>query len=295
MKTIRAFLDYLEGELNYSPNTVVSYEKDLAAFADYCKKTVDDASWEQVDSDLVRLWMEDMMDRGNSASSVRRRLSALRSFYKFQLRRGLCEKDPVRGVRAPKKSKPLPHFLREKEMDRLLDDMKWDENNYKDVRARTLLLLFYETGLRVSEVVGLNDEMVDEVNMQLKVTGKRDKQRVVPFGEELLSALNHWRTFRDAKVRRREPGLFLTEDGTRMTHQQVRREVQKRLSAVTTMKKKSPHVLRHTFATTMLNNGAGLESVKKLLGHESLSTTEIYTHTTFEQLKRVYNQSHPRG
>ena len=295
MMTVEAFLDYLRYERNYSERTIGEYGDDLRFFEDYCRRLEGSPRWEDVDADMVRGWMEEMMDRGQKATSVRRRLSALRSFYKFGLRRGLVEKDPAHGVTGPKKEKPLPQFVREKDMQRLLDDMAWDDSCYKDVRARTILLLFYETGIRVSELVGLNDEMVDEAGMQLKVTGKRDKQRLVPFGEELLTAVRKYKALRDKCVERVEDGLLLTEKGRRMSVKQVQKEVRERLALVTTMKKKSPHVLRHSFATAMLNNGAGLESVRQLLGHESLATTEIYTHTTFEQLKRVYEEAHPRS
>ena len=295
MMTVEAFLDYLRYERNYSERTIGEYGDDLRFFEDYCRRLEGSPRWEDVDADMVRGWMEEMMDRGQKATSVRRRLSALRSFYKFGLRRGLVERDPAHGVTGPKKEKPLPQFVREKDMQRLLDDMVWDDSCYKDVRARTILLLFYETGIRVSELVGLNDEMVDEAGMQLKVTGKRDKQRLVPFGEELLTAVRKYKALRDKCVERVEDGLLLTEKGRRMSVKQVQKEVRERLALVTTMKKKSPHVLRHSFATAMLNNGAGLESVRQLLGHESLATTEIYTHTTFEQLKRVYEEAHPRS
>lgn len=295
MMTVEAFLDYLRYERNYSERTIGEYGDDLRFFEDYCRRLEGSPRWEDVDADMVRGWMEEMMDRGQKATSVRRRLSALRSFYKFGLRRGLVERDPAHGVTGPKKEKPLPQFVREKDMQRLLDDMAWDDSCYKDVRARTILLLFYETGIRVSELVGLNDEMVDEAGMQLKVTGKRDKQRLVPFGEELLTAVRKYKALRDKCVERVEEGLLLTEKGRRMSVKQVQKEVRERLALVTTMKKKSPHVLRHSFATAMLNNGAGLESVRQLLGHESLATTEIYTHTTFEQLKKVYEEAHPRS
>ena len=293
--TVEAFLDYLRYERNYSERTIGEYGDDLRFFEDYCRRLEGSPRWEDVDADMVRGWMEEMMDRGQKAPSVRRRLSALRSFYKLGLRRGLVERDPAHGVTGPKKEKPLPQFVREKDMQRLLDDMAWDDSCYKDVRARTILLLFYETGIRVSELVGLNDEMVDEAGMQLKVTGKRDKQRLVPFGEELLTAVRKYKALRDKCVERVEEGLLLTEKGRRMSVKQVQKEVRERLALVTTMKKKSPHVLRHSFATAMLNNGAGLESVRQLLGHESLATTEIYTHTTFEQLKKVYEEAHPRS
>lgn len=292
---IEEFLNYLQYEQNRSELTVKGYGDDLKAFESYFKNLDGhDLSWESVDSDVIRGWMESMMDKGNTVTSIRRRLSALRSFYRFALSRGLVSHDPAHAIVAPKKEKPLPYFMKESEMTRLLDDMEWGDG-YKDVRARTILIVFYEAGLRASELVGLDDDMVDYVNMQLKVTGKRNKQRLVPFGRELGDALASYVELRDRCVVRMEPGLFLTEKGFRMNYQQVLKEVRSRLSLVTSMKKRSPHVLRHSFATAMLNNGAGLESVKQLLGHESLSTTEIYTHTTFEQLKKAYKQAHPHG
>ena len=174
-------------------------------------------------------------------------------------------------------------------------EIEWDGNNYKDVRARTILLLLYETGLRRSELVGLDDADVDFAASQLKVTGKRNKQRIVPFGTELADALTQYKAIRDGQQTKRCGALFLNDKGERMTGMQVYSIVHKYLTAVTSLKKRSPHVLRHTFATAMLNNGAGLESIKNLLGHESVSTTEIYAHTTFEQLKRVYKEAHPRA
>jgi integrase/recombinase XerC len=180
-------------------------------------------------------------------------------------------------------------------MDNLLDLLEWDDNNYKDVRARTTILLLYETGLRRAELVGLDDADVDFVTSQLKVTGKRNKQRIVPFGTELAEALTQYKAIRDGQQTKRCGALFLNDKGERMTGMQVYSIVHKYLTAVTSLKKRSPHVLRHTFATAMLNNGAGLESIKNLLGHESVSTTEIYAHTTFEQLKRVYKEAHPRA
>ena len=179
-------------------------------------------------------------------------------------------------------------------MDELFDEIAW-EDTYKDVRARTLLILLYETGVRVSELTGLDDADVDFETGQLIVTGKRNKQRVVPFGSELATVLRQYVELRDAQVAKQSGALLLTEKGTRMTRGQVYGIVHRYLSMVTTLKKRSPHVLRHSFATAMLNNGAGLECVKKMLGNESLETTEIYTHTTFVQLKRVYNEAHPRA
>ena len=290
---IDQFLNYLRYERNASPLTVQTYEESLREFESYLTFRDNGLSLETADADLIRDWMESLMDKGNSASTMNKKLSALRSFYRFSLQRKLVAKDPAHGVIGPKKSKPLPQFLREGEMDKLLDMQEWGDS-YNDVRARTILLLFYETGLRRSELVGLNDEDVDLTARQLKVTGKRNKQRVIPFGEELSEALVRYRTIR-GQIERNSNALFLNDKGERISGGQVYALVRRYLTTVTSLKKRSPHVLRHTFATAMLNNGAGLESIKSLLGHESVSTTEIYTHTTFEQLKRVYKEAHPRA
>ena len=249
---------------------------------------------DSVDTDLIRDWMESLMDKGNSASTINKNLSALRSFYRFALRRELVKKDPAHAVTGPKKSKPLPQFLREGEMDRLLDGLEWD-SSFNNVRARTILLLFYEAGLRRSELIGLDDKDIDFEAAQLKVTGKRNKQRIVPFGAELAEALKNYKAKRQEEIGETKGALFLSDKGERISGAMVYQIVRKYLSMLTSLKKRSPHVLRHTFATAMLNNGAGLETIKSLLGHESVSTTEIYTHTTFEQLKRIYKEAHPRA
>ena len=291
---INQFLDYLRYERNASPQTVQTYEESLRAFESYLTFRDNELSMDSVDTDLIRDWMESLMDKGNSASTINKNLSALRSFYRFALRRGLVKKDPAHAVTGPKKSKPLPQFLREGEMDRLLDELEWD-SSFNNVRARTILLLFYEAGLRRSELIGLDDKDIDFEAAQLKVTGKRNKQRIVPFGAELGETLKDYKAKRQEEFGETSGALFLSDKGERISGAQVYQIVRKYLSMVTSLKKRSPHVLRHTFATAMLNNGAGLETIKSLLGHESVSTTEIYTHTTFEQLKRIYKEAHPRA
>ena len=291
---INEFLNYLKFERNRSDLTIRNYGEDLRAFKEFYGNLDSRLSWKSVDSDIIRDWMESMMDKGNNATSINRRLSALRSFYRFALARKLVDKDPVHGVTGPKKGRPLPQFLKENEMDRLLDAESWTES-FEDVRDRTVIMTFYETGIRLSELIGLDDSVVDFSNRQLKVMGKRNKQRVIPFGEELLATLRDYMKCRGKEVNLQSDALFVSAKGQRMTSSQVREGVKRNLSKVCTLKKRTPHVLRHSFATAMLNNKAGIESVKKLLGHESLSTTEIYTHTTFEQLKREYYSAHPRA
>jgi len=291
---VNRFVDYLRYEQNRSELTVLRYERSLRDFEAYFKGEDATITWKTVDTDVVRNWLETLVDTGHKATSVNADLSALRSFYRFALSRKLVERDPVHGLTGPKKQKPLPQFMRENEMDKLLDQEEWNDT-YKDVRARTIILLLYETGIRRSELTGLDDRDIDFESRQLKVTGKRDKQRIVPFGEELATELQRYIEVRDRELEKKSTALFLNKHGERMTGAQLYCEVKEQLSKVTTMKKRSPHVLRHTFATAMLNHEAGLESVRQLLGHESLETTEIYTHTTFEQLKRVYKDAHPRG
>ena len=292
---IEDFLNYLRYERNRSELTVRNYERSLKDFESYFKNRESHLSWESVDSDVIRDWMESMMDKGDMASTVNNSLSAVRSFFRFALSRGLVGCDPSYSVKGPKKQKPLPQFVREDEMNRLIDLPQMWEDNYKGMRARTIIILFYETGIRLAELVGLDDKDVDFVNRQLKVTGKRNKQRIVPFGDELAKVLMEYMRLRDEQPLRQEQALFLNDKGRRITRSQVESVVKRGLSMVTTLKKRSPHVLRHSFATAMLNNGAGLESVRRLLGHESVATTEIYTHTTFEQLKKVYEIAHPRA
>ncbi len=291
---IDKFLDYLRYERNASPLTVRDYDASLRSFLSYIRRLDNQLSLESADSDVIRSWMEDMMDSHNSPTTVNTRLSALKSLYRFALKRGMMKTDPSHLIKGPKRERRLPQFLKEKELDKLLDEDAMWQDTYKGVRARTIILVLYQTGLRAAELIGLNDSSIDFAAGQLKVTGKGNKQRVVPFGEELSQALKEYIRLRNEAVTRTTEALFVSEKGKRMSYGQIRIDVRDSISKVTTQEKRSPHVLRHTFATAMLNNGAGIESVKKLLGHENLETTMIYTHTTFEQLKRVYKQSHPR-
>lgn len=297
MNWIKLFIEYLRYERNYSTKTTEGYQADLEAFRQYYESVDSTLGWEEMPADIVRQWVVEMMDRGNAATSVRRRLSSLRSFYKFLLRRGLITKDPVHNITGPKVEKRLPAYVREAEMDRLFDGDFFSES-YAGLRDRMILLTFYSTGMRLSELVGLRLKDADLDQMQLKVTGKRNKQRIIPYGDEYGDNLRYYLQAREAFAQQKlvDDSLFLNEkNGCGLTSGKVRNTVKRYLSMVSTQRRNSPHVLRHTFATAMLNHNADLQSVKELLGHESLSTTEIYTHTTFEQLKEMYNQAHPRA
>ena len=291
---IDTFLKYLRFERNYSEKTIVSYRIDLEEFEDYLKKVDAEKNLVTADADLVRSWMVYLMEKGRSVATVNRKLSSLRSFYRFLLRRRVVDLDPMLKVVGPKKQKTLPSFLRVQEMDRLLDECSVNEG-FEGVRDRLILEMFYATGMRLSELIGLSDADVNLSAKLLKVTGKRNKQRLIPFGEELWMDLLGYIKLRNETLPDRDDALFVRKDGKRMYPELVYKIVRRNLSKVATLKKRSPHVLRHTFATAMLNGSAELQAVKELLGHESLATTEIYTHTTFEELKKVYEQAHPRA
>ena len=291
---IDTFLKYLRFERNYSEKTIVSYRIDLEEFEDYLKKVDAEKNLVTADADLVRSWMVYLMEKGRSVATVNRKLSSLRSFYRFLLRRRVVDLDPMLKVVGPKKQKTLPSFLRVQEMDRLLDECSVNEG-FEGVRDRLILEMFYATGMRLSELIGLSDADVNLSAKLLKVTGKRNKQRLIPFGEELWMDLLGYIKLRNETLPDRDDALFVRKDGKRMYPELVYKIVRRNLSKVATLKKRSPHVLRHTFATAMLNGNAELQAVKELLGHESLATTEIYTHTTFEELKKVYEQAHPRA
>ena len=287
-------MEYLRLERNYSEKTIVSYGIDLREFEGYFKKADAEIDFTTVDADVVRNWVIHLMDEGRAATSVNRKLSTLRSFYRFLLKKKVMTVNPMTKVVGPKKKKPLPSFVREKDMDRLLDDLTFGEG-YEGCRDRMILEMFYATGMRLSELIGLDDVDVDFSAKLIKVTGKRNKQRLIPFANELEHDLRVYIKVRDEALPNGSDAFFVRKDGKRMYPMQVYRLVKRNLSKVVTLKKRSPHVLRHTFATAMLNDCAELRAVKELLGHESLTTTEVYTHTTFEELKKVYELAHPRA
>jgi len=294
---VEDFLRYMEAEREASPLTVRTYAQALGDYAAYVME-LGDMTLEDADSDVIRDWMEHLMDSGHKASTVCKYLSAVKSLYRYALRMGIVKRDPAHPLQGPKKEKALPVFIKEQEADKLFDELQWDMDKIKDVRARTLLLLLYSTGIRRAEVIALRDSDVNLVSREIKVTGKRRKQRIIPLGDEIVTELQHYMALRD----REQPGsedtsngaLFRNDSGKALTEDNVYSTVRTYLTQVTTQKKRSPHVLRHSFATAMLNNDAQLGSVQKLLGHQSLTTTQIYTHVTFKDLKRTYSMAHPR-
>lgn len=317
---ISKFLDYIAIERRYSQRTVDAYRDDLRDFCAFLGVDVIAYDPHKVDEADVKQWMIHMLDHGSSPRSVKRRLSALHSFYKFLLRTGIVEKDVTYKVMAPKADKPLPVFFRESEMQHeqqigelqlgeILDSKKSGENAdpvkvFKILRDNLMIEMLYETGMRRSELVNLRDQDVNLDSMEVRIFGKRRKERIVPIGERLVSQIREYIEARNPLLRNISDSqvngmLFvrISSNGSPavLSDQLLYEIVKKRMGEVSTLKKHSPHVLRHTFATTMLNNGADIRSIQALLGHSSLATTQVYTHTTFEEIKNVYKNAHPRA
>jgi len=296
-KYVSSFIDYLRYERHYSAHTVDAYANDLVQFVAFLEekaKTDGDVfDVDSIDADIVRLWLMGLMKQSLSSTTVNRKLSALQSFFTYAVRKEIVQKHPLRLVNGPKKAKPIPYFIKEKELESLLDE-ETDAPAFEEIRNQLMLEMLYETGMRCSELVGLKDRDVDTNAMLLKVTGKRNKQRLIPFAGRLKEMINNY-----IDVRAKEAGVsgdsfFVRKNGQPVTSAIVYYAVKKKLSDIPTLAKRSPHILRHTFATSMLNDGATLSAVSNLLGHSSLASTSVYTHVTFEELKKVYN-AHPRA
>jgi len=290
-----SFLKYLQYEKRYSPHTIRSYLDDIEQFISFCDFDDNNFKPDNVDHKKIRSWIVELVNNNISVRSVRRKISTLKSFYKYLLREGHVSYNPVEKILTPKADNKLPAFINKKHMDILLDDIDFG-NDFKGVRNKLIIEMFYNTGIRVSELINLKINSVNIDELKLRVTGKRNKERIIPFTNIFRESL---KKYLDIRMERYRSGIadffFLTEKSNKMYPKLVYRIVNKYLNLITTIEKKSPHVLRHTFATHMLNAGADLNAIKELLGHSNLAATEIYTHNTFERLKSIYKQAHPRA
>ena len=305
---IKRFLDYIAIEKRYSARTVGEYGDDLKAWCKFLGWEVGEFDPKEVCVEDVKLWMIDMLDHKQSPRSVKRRLSAVKSFYKFLLRVGLVKVDITRAIVAPKTDKPLPVYFRESEMEHVkLNQVRdWDEEmseqeQFLHLRDYLIIEMLYQTGMRRAEMVGLKEVDVDTRQKQIRVFGKRAKERMIPIGDGLRELIDEYRRKKcEILGEKHAIGTFLVRkdrngEWVEMNAHTLYNIVRARMGEVSTLKKHSPHVLRHTFATTMLNNGADIRTIQSLLGHASLAATQVYTHANFEQMKEVYRATHPRG
>jgi integrase/recombinase XerC len=294
MMNLEIFLNFLKYEKRYSAHTITAYENDLHQFILFGTNLVDDFSLEQVDYHLIRQWIISLMNEGSVSRTVNRKISTLKSFYRFLHREGLIATNPTDHVIMPKMAKKLPEFVQEKEINFLLDGQFFG-TDFEGVRDRAILTFFYSSGIRLSELVNLRFADLNLDTQVVKVTGKRNKDRLIPFPVEMSQVLKVYIQMRNALFPDAGYILFLTSKGDPVYSKLIYRVVNKHLSLVTTIDKKSPHILRHSYATHLLNRGADLNAIKELLGHANLAATQVYTHTSFEQLKKVYKQAHPRA
>lgn len=287
---ISRFIDYLAKEKRYSPNTIAGYQNDLFAFEDYASVHYDTLI-HKCNHRVIRSWFSFLLENGMSPKSIHRKASTLKSYYKYLLRSNAISSSPMDLVPLPKVGKQLPKFVEESSLNFLLNDFEF-ENSFVGLRDKLVLDLFYQTGIRRAELIGIKVSDVDLHQSTIKVLGKRNKERIIPISSSLVETIKKYLPYR---ISSEVDSLFLTASGKKLYPKLVYNIVNKYLSQVTTLSKKSPHVLRHSFATHMLNNGAELNTIKEILGHVNLSATQVYTHNSLEKIKSIYKQAHPRA
>jgi integrase/recombinase XerC len=291
---VEKFVEYLKYEKNFSQHTITSYRNDIRQFGTYLKHTYELEKPEEASSSMIRSWMASLIqDEKMTQRSVVRKASSLRTFYRYLLREGIITTTPMAKVNAPKAPSRLPVFVNKKDIDTLFRSIKFPDT-FIGHRDRLILEMFYATGIRLSELLTLKDADVNIYNLTIKVFGKRSKERIIPITPLLKGYIESWGSEK-TKIGIKGEYFFTNEKGKKLYEKQVYLIVHNYLGMVTTLEKKSPHVLRHSFATHILDNGADINTVKELLGHANLAATQVYTHNTLEKLKRVYKQSHPRG
>jgi integrase/recombinase XerC len=294
---IADFLKYLLFEKRVSTHTHLAYQTDLYQFQSFIGKNSLEVEPHEADFTTVRTWIISLVESGVEPVSVNRKISSLRAFFKYLLRQEVIKKDPMMKVRVLKTSKKLPSFIKEGEISSLLDaPLVAFGNDFEGVRNKLIIELFYATGIRLSELIGLKDNCIDLTNRTIKVLGKRNKERIIPFHKSLVSLIKEYKTLRSKDVKAIEHGcFFVTISGEPCYPMMVQRLIKKYLSENTGVEKRSPHVLRHTFATHLLDKGAEINAVKDLLGHSSLAATQVYTHNSMEKLKKAFDQAHPKA
>lgn len=286
------FLDYIKFEKRYSQHTLISYQNDLEQFFAYVTSQFDSPALPNITASFIRSWLAELKGEEKlTAKSINRKISTLRSFFKYQLKKGVIKLSPMTTITTPKASKRLPQFVKENDIETLFNYVEFP-NDWKGRTSRLILLLFYSTGIRLSELINLKETQLDNYNRQIKVLGKGNKERVIPVSAELIDELKSYVAESPEKT---VSNVFVSEKGKPLYPRFVYGAVKKYLAAVTTLDKKSPHILRHTFATHLMNNGADLNAVKELLGHSSLAATQVYTHNTIEKLKDVFKKAHPKA
>ncbi len=290
----KAFTDYLRFEKRLSPHSVLAYSNDLAQFYIYLKNVYSMDDIRQVNHTIIRSWIVSLMDNKITPRSVNRKISTLKSYYKFLLREKVLDINPMNKIQSPKNPKRLPVFVEESKMNALIEDVNF-ANDFEGRRNLLIIELLYSTGMRRIELVNLKESDINFRNQTVKVLGKRNKERLIPLHPEMVLLIKEYIEQRNKSVQAKEDFLFLTEKGNHIYPGAVYRIVKGSLEKVTTLAKKSPHVLRHTFATHLLNNGANLNAIKEILGHANLAATQIYTHNTIEKLKSVYSKAHPKA
>lgn len=291
---IESFLNYLRFEKRFSNHTVISYQNDLSQFEIYLKKNFEEEP-QSAQYGMVRSWIVQLSEDKLDPLSINRKIASLRSYYKFLLRQELIAKDPMMKIKILKTKKKLPHFVKEADMVTVLDQQEFDDS-HEGWRDRLVLELLYGTGMRLSELINLRENQINLRERTIRVLGKRNKERVIPFSESLVPVIEGYRKSRNKEIETREHGCFVVSDtGTKCYPMLINRIVKKRLGVHTSAEKRSPHVLRHTYATHLLNKGAEINAVKDLLGHSSLAATQVYTHNSTEKLKKAYDQAHPKA
>ena len=293
--TVQSFLEYLKYEKRYSIHTLTSYQTDLVDFFDYLEAQFGKVSLKEIDHNYVRSWLAGLKEKNLSSKSINRKISSLKSFFKYQLKIGVIETTPMTNVISPKSSKRLPVFVRESETKELMQSLNQSTEDWKTLNGKMLISIFYATGMRLSELITLKEKQIDFSRSQIKVLGKGNKERIIPVSREAMQTIREYIQVKKRDFEKTDDVFLVTEKGKKVYPKYAYLLVKKILSKTSSLDKQSPHVLRHSFATHLMNNGADLNAVKELLGHSSLASTQVYTHNSIEKLKNVYKKAHPKA